>query len=137
MNDVEYFNRATYNHEFYVLLTEKFPNYFFDWKIVAMFYCAIHCLKAYCLKNHGIYIGNTHYEIIKNVSHKSSDRIVDLPSGMWDEYYALYQYSKNARYEGITDIRIFELLMKEDFRHASLHLTRLKLYLKSGEIIIK
>lgn len=137
MTETEFLNKGVYNHDFYVVLTEKFPHDYYDWRITVMFYCAIHCLKAFCLKNYGKYIGDTHHEIIKRVSPKGAEKIVDLPDGMWDEYHALYQYSKIARYEGITNHKLFEQLMKDNYKHASQHLTKLKMYFKTGSIIIK
>jgi len=129
----EYLNKSRYNESFCNAITEKFPDHFYDQRIVALFYCAIHLLKHFCLEQYGEYVGDTHHAIILNADPKSKSKIVDLPSGMWEEYYALYNASKNARYEGFEDQAIFEAAMKIEYQEARKALTRFKLYAKPAE----
>lgn len=129
----EHINKGKQNEEFHNALCEKFIDTAYDWKIVVLFYTAIHYLKALGLFK-GLNIGDTHMEINQNVNPKSNLKKIVIPQDMWDHYFSLYQYSRTARYNGVLDKKTNDALMKADYSHCKKHLTQFKIYLKSEGI---
>ena len=122
--------QAKHNEEFHECICEQFPDKFFDWKITTLFYQSIHYLKALASKR-GISIGDTHFEIERNINPDRPEPKMPITKGAWREYNALYQYSQTARYEGITDFDTFEKLKEIDYGFAKRNLENFKKYLKS------
>lgn len=125
----QHLEQAVHNQKFHDCVEEKFSNTFFDWKITALFYVAIHWLKALAAKK-GINIGQTHQDIERNVNPDRHDAKMRISRNAWSDYKALYRYSQTARYEGITDILTFEKLKEIDHGFCVQHLENLKKYLK-------
>jgi len=94
--------QATHNKDFHDCIDSSFSNRFYDWKITVLFYIAIHCLKAFAVKKK-VDIGDTHREIEKNINPDNPQRILSITRTAYINYRDLYQSSKTARYEGITD----------------------------------
>ena len=110
----EYINKAQHNEDFHNCIHEKFPQAFHDWKTIALFYSAIHFLKALGLKK-GIKIGETHEAIAMNCNPKSRSRIIEINGEIWDNYYLMYQYSRNARYQGFIEADLHHKLMAAQY----------------------
>lgn len=116
---------------FHDSLCEEFCEKYFDWKITTLFYVAIHYLKGLAAMK-GIDIGNTHYEIEGNVNPERNNCKMRIKKGAWNEYKALFQYSRTSRYEGInTDVDTFEEIMKTDYECCLIHLENFKKYIES------
>ncbi len=99
-------------------MEETFPNKYFDWKITLVFYCAIHLLKELAHKNNKI-IGDTHFDILNNINpHPRTGFKPTLPVSktQFDFYNDTFQYSRVARYTGITDYKVFEAQRKADYK---------------------
>lgn len=126
----EFLEKANTNQQLLELFYEKFPGKFEDWTVVIMFYCAIHHLKHFCLDRFGKPIGDTHYDIRNNVAPSSKSKIVDIEQGLWDNYFAIYQASRNARYFGIPDKSLYHDLMKQTAKDCRGYFTQFKLYVK-------
>ncbi len=122
--------QAKHNEKFHDCICTEFPDRFFDWKITVLFYQAIHYLKTLAAQK-GIDIGDTHYEIERNINPDRQSPKMAITKGAWREYNALYQYSQTARYNGITDFDTFEKLKETDYKFAVQNLGKFKKYLKS------
>jgi hypothetical protein len=122
--------QAEHNEKFHDCICEQFPDRFFDWKITVLFYQAIHLLQGLADKK-GILIGDTHYEIERNINPDRHNASMRLSKGAWREYNALYQYSQTARYDGITDFETFERIKQVDYGYCLKHLDNFKKYLKT------
>lgn len=125
----EYIDKARHTQDLHDFISEKVPGKYSDWKITLLFYVAIHLLKAFAAKR-GVDIGNTHERINSNLNPGSKNKVIEIERGMWDEYFSLYQYSRNARYDGIENKDAFDSIMKNEYSEAIKALTRFKLYLK-------
>lgn len=130
-----FLNQAKHNEEFYKNTHETFADKFFDWKITILFYTGIHYLKALALKR-GKNIGETHYEIEQSVNPDRTGSHMKITRGAWREYRSLHQYSKTARYEGLSDIQTFERLKEVDHQHCVKHLDNFKLYIAKQGVSI-
>ena len=131
----EYIDQANHNQEFHDTICTTYTDKFFDWKITVLFYVAIHCLKALARKR-GIDIGDTHYDIEKSVNPDRPESVMKITKNAWREYKALFQYSRTARYEGITDIDTFNTLKKTDHKYCLVHLSNFKKYITGQGIIL-
>ena len=122
--------QAEHNAKFHDCICEQFPDRFFDWKITVLFYQAIHLLQGLADQK-GISIGDTHYEIERNINPDRPNPSMPISKGAWREYNSLYQYSQTARYDGITDFETFERLKQGDYGYCVKNLENFKKYLQS------
>lgn len=112
----EFHQQAIHNKEFLDCITEKFPSKFYDWKITIIFYIAIHLLKALG-KKRGKNIGSSHYEIFNSFDPgRTNNPITNIPPDIWTTYKRIYKYSKQSRYDGISDPTITEISLKADYQ---------------------
>jgi hypothetical protein len=123
-------DQSTHNRDFHTCIDTEFNDQFYDWKITVLFYVGIHWLKALAAKR-GIDIGETHYDIEQNVNPDRHNAQMRITKGAWREYKNLFNYSRTARYEGITDIKTFEQLKQVDHGYCLQHLDNFKKYLES------
>lgn len=133
--------QVNHNYFFHKCICETYSDKFYDWKIIVLFYCAYHCLKALALKEK-IDIGSTHSLIEINVNPKFSDRpktvhTMRISKTAWDNYNSLFCYSQSARYDGILDDETFEALKKEDYKRAIKHLEDFIKYIKGRGVPIE
>lgn len=128
--------QAEHNKDFHDCMKSTFSERFFDWKITAIFYIALHCLKALSIKL-GVDIGHTHTEISKSIDPDNPGRSMSVSRGAFRNYRNLYQYSKTARYEGILDLDTYEELKKTDYEFCVSHLKVVQEYIKSRGVEIE
>ena len=76
----KYLNQAHRNEEFHRGICENYPDTFFDWKITALFYIAIHYLKELADKKR-IDIGQTHFDIDKNTNLLRNNAFMRISKG--------------------------------------------------------
>jgi hypothetical protein len=132
---VQHLAQATHNQKFHDTIDNNFNEQFYDWKITVLFYVAIHYLKA--LASHrNIDIGETHYEIEQSVNPDRANSKMKITRGAWREYKNLFNYSRTARYEGITDFETFEKLKQLDHSYCLTHLGNFKKYIQSQGITV-
>jgi len=124
----QHLDQASHNQAFHDCIVENFNDKFYDWKITVLFYIAIHCLKALAIKRNAT-IGVTHAEIEKSVNPDRQDATMKISRNAWREYRNLYNYSRTARYEGITDTETFEKLKQLDHSYCIKHLDSFKKYI--------
>jgi len=123
----EHIEQARHNQNFHNCIEGNFEDNFFDWKITVLFYTAIHCLKALAAKK-AIDIGETHVDIAKHIDPKSNTAKMRISANAYSEYKNLLQYSKTARYCGITDMETFQELKRIDHKHCMESLRKFKMY---------
>lgn len=126
----QHIDQASHNQKFHDSIDTQFGGQFYDWKITVLFYVAIHYLKALASQR-GIDIGETHYEIEQSVNPDRYSAKMRLSRNAWREYKNLFNYSRTARYEGITDFATFEKLKQIDHSYCVQHLDNFKSYLRS------
>jgi uncharacterized protein (UPF0332 family) len=124
----EHIEQVKHNQKFHECIVNNFNSQFFDWKITVLFYVAIHCLKALAAKRK-INIGETHHDIEKSVNPEKPNAIMRISKNAWREYKTLFNYSRTARYNGITDFATFEKLMEIDHSNCITHLDNFKNYI--------
>jgi len=127
--------QARHNQTFHDCIETQFIGQFHDWKITVLFYIALYYLKALATSR-GIHIGETHYDIEQNVNPDRPNAKMRITKNAWRDYKSLFQYSRTARYEGITDIATFEQLNQMDHAYCIQHLDNLKKYLQGQGLII-
>lgn len=115
---------------FHDSIDTQFGSQFYDWKITVLFYVAIHYLKALASQK-GIDIGETHHEIEQSVNPDRHAAKMRFNRNAWREYKNLLNYSRTARYEGITDFETFEKLKQIDHSYCLQHLEYFIKYLRS------
>ena len=121
--------QATHNREFHGCIQTTFNDRFYDWKITALFYTAIHWLKALAAKR-TIDIGETHSDIARNVNPERHSPKMPISRNAWRDYHQLYRYSQSARYNGITDFETWEKLKEADHKSCLEHLENFKKYIE-------
>lgn len=124
--------QAEHNRSFLTCIEREFNADFFDWKITVIFYEALHLLKAYG-ESKRINIGNSHIEINRNIHFKYGNKL-KLNQQTYKSYIRLYQYSRTARYDGITDIASFQKMKEADYTNALLDIDYLRKFLKGKGI---
>ncbi|HEY8971106.1 MAG TPA: hypothetical protein VIM64_18510 [Puia sp.] len=110
----EHIRHAEYNYAFYEMLCQKYPDDYFDWKLVALFYTAFHYLKALA-RHKKINIGDRHAEINRNLMRGGAMPVSDTA---FNNYMDLFHMSQDARYTSIPDLALFRKLREKDHRHA-------------------
>jgi len=122
--------KAERNEELHRILLTNEPDRFFDCKIVALFYAAVHYLKALSLKQH-INIGETHYEIEGNCNPDRQMPIMPLDRDAWLHFSNLSRYSKESRYNVVVE------QLKKDYAYCLDELNKFKKYIKSQGVAVK
>lgn len=131
----EHIDQAKHNWDFHDCVETNFSGKFYDWKITVLFYIAIHYLKALASKR-GIDIGETHFDIEHNVNPDRTGRKMQITKNAWREYKNLFNYSRTARYEGITDIATFEQLKQIDHSYCLKHLDNFRRYIEGQGVTL-
>ena len=85
----EHLKQAEHNETLYAYLDSMSPTYT-DWQVTCLFYAALHYVDAY-LDTQGIPRPKGHP--IRN------SRVLQHLSGIYDDYYELYERSRDARYD--------------------------------------
>ena len=106
--------KALRNEELAAILVANEPNRFFDHKIVALFYAALHYLRALAAKR-SIYIGETHYDIENSCNPDRNGPRMPINRDAWFHYKNLLKYSKEARYNSTIEqeLKEFEFCRNE------------------------
>lgn len=71
-----------------------------------------------------------HYDAEQNVNPDRPNAKMRISRNAWRDYKSLFHYSRTARYEGITDVVIFEQLKQTDHAFCLQHLENFKKYLQ-------
>lgn len=132
---VEFINHARHNENFHRELQNLSFNDYADWKIICLFYVAIHYLKALS-KHRNKKIGESHKEINYNIGNNTRNGKPTMPinTTAYSNYIALYSYSQDARYEGYTDFALFKGINEGNYNHAVKCLEDFKKYISTSGI---
>ncbi|MEJ7679086.1 MAG: hypothetical protein WKG06_14770 [Segetibacter sp.] len=130
----EYLNQAAHNENFHQTLcgltsNDDYP----DWKVTCLFYVAFHYLKA--LADHrNKSIGNYHTEINKNIRSGTHMPTMPISKTAYQNYMSLFHYSQTARYDGYTDITVFNAINRGNYSHALQCLNDFKKFIQSSGV---
>ena len=128
-----FIKHANHNMGFHTKICSQYPDEYYDWKIICLFYIAIHYLKSLSLHRQKI-IGDRHSEI--NVNIRKNGRM-PLAKTARDNYLKLFEFSQSARYEGIDEIEEFNRLQKTDYGFALKCFWDFEKYIISNGVKIK
>lgn len=129
----KHLDQASHNQNFHNCIEGEFTDNFFDWKITTLFYVALHWIKALGVKR-GYDLGETHYEIERNINPGRDDAPCKISQNAWRNYKYLFNYSRTSRYEGFTDISTFQKLMQADHNYCLKHIEFLRKYVEGQGI---
>ncbi len=132
----KHITQGKYNHSFHNSICTDYPEHYFDWKVVCLFYTALHYMRAYIISK-GQNAGTSHREIETMIKPNQQTRaILEVSKTCWDNYRNLYLYSRTARYEGFIDLEGFDNDRKNDHIYSEQHLKDIILYLEGRGIAI-
>jgi len=122
-------NQALHNEKFVEECCINYPDTYFDWKVTATFYIALHLFRAFCEKR-GVYPGATHYDIACNFDPKRCNNkpLTQMPKFVWECYSKLQKYSEHARYEVFLDPEVENEIQRDNYLHCVILLKSLKEY---------
>jgi hypothetical protein len=125
-------NQAIHNLKFISDTTESYPDYYFDWKVTACFYTAVHLLRAFCEKR-GVDPGDTHGGIANSFDPKKCGKrpITQCPPFLWNNYHKLKTYSEHARYEVFLKHEVENEIQRDNFKECSKLLYELRTYFET------
>jgi hypothetical protein len=131
-------DQVKHNESLLAHLDAEFPNKYFDWKVTLVFYCSIHLVKELGLISKKI-IGESHFDILNNIN--PNPRVGFTPTlsvskTQYNFYNDIYQYSRVARYTGITDYTIFEAQRKADYNICKTNYAKMKQYYIQRGVVI-
>lgn len=110
-NYKDYLNQAANNFYFLDKNCRLFPDDFYAWKIIVCFYCSMQLIKAFLLKNYKI-TTRSHPEIEFEInSDKGKTRIKEHA---WKAYRNLRVESEKCRYDGHSDIDLWNSICKDE-----------------------
>lgn len=110
----KFLRHANHNLGFHMKICGHYPDEYYDWKIICLFYVAIHYLKSLSLHRQKE-IGERHSEINLNIRKHSN---MPLSNTARNNYIQLFNFSQIARYEGIDEIEEFNQMQKIDYGSA-------------------
>jgi hypothetical protein len=131
-----FLDQAGHNLNFHSHIDSNFEKKFCDWQITVLFYVALHLLKALAASR-SVNIGETHYDIENSVNPDRGNPVMRISRGAWREYKSLFNYSRTARYEGITDFETFQLLKEKDHDFCLIHLDNFRKYIESQGVVLE
>jgi HEPN domain len=127
-------NQAQHNEHFHDCIQTQFPDKFYDWRTTALFYIALHYLKALAAHK-GIDIGVTHEEMAVNINPDKPKSSMPVKKHVYRSYKNLRDYSNHARYDGFCEALLdFENDRKNDYEFALQDLDDFKKYISAQGI---
>ena len=117
-SEKEHIERAELNLDFHDCLVEEFESEFYEWRSTALFYVSLHYLKGLGSKKR-IDLGNSHESIRKCCCPKSNPGArMPITNTAWNNYHALKIYSEEGRYDGVSDLKLHEEIMRGNYADA-------------------
>jgi hypothetical protein len=122
-------NQALHNEKFVSDCCLSHPDSYFDWKVTATFYTALHLFRAFCEKR-GVDPGNTHHDIACNFDPRrcNGNPLTPIPKWVWQAYNKLQKYSEQARYDVFINPEAENELQRRNFIESKKLLSSLKQY---------
>lgn len=128
-------NQALHNENFVKECCENFPNSYFDWKVTATFYTALHLVRAFC-DNRGVNPGKTHGEIRAALNPKGKP-LTQFKPHAWKAYTRLQEYAETARYDTFIDSEVENEIQKDNFEICKSLLAELCKYFATEGVELK
>lgn len=99
-------------------MDSSFPDDFFDWRLIATFYSALHYINA-IISDYKLHVPNDHKQRRRFLDPDGENKL-GMEVIPFEAYIELYDYSFKARYTSYsTDISGYKLvLVKVDYRQA-------------------
>lgn len=113
----KFITQVKHNEDFHSSICSNNPDNFFDWKITSLFYCSYHLLQSLAAYR-GVSIGDRHAAILWNINPRNHNRVMQVKNSFFTSFDRLFEYSRNARYNGFTDFDTFTELKKHDYTDA-------------------
>jgi hypothetical protein len=125
----DHLHQARHNQNFISDCTVTYPDAYFDWKVTATFYTALHLLRAFCVKRK-VNPGRTHHDIANSLNPKRANgkQLTQFPQHVWDWYSSIQIYSEQARYDGFLDYQVENEIQRDNFIQSQELLAKLKTY---------
>ena len=131
MNIIQsHIEQAERNEELHAVLKINEPDRFFNWRIVALYYGALHYLKALASKKN-IVIGETHSQIESSCNPDRPSPKMPLNRDAWLQYQNLQKCAKESRNDLAAD------QVKRDYEYCLQELDGFKKYIKTQGIQLK
>ena len=130
----DHLNQALHNHKFISECCTNYPNDYFDWKVTATFYCALHILRAFC-EARGVNPGRNHFDIRQSLN-PSGKQIMPSKTHAWKAYNKLQEYSEVARYDTFLSAEIENETQRDNFENCLKRIDELKGYFKSEGVTL-
>jgi hypothetical protein len=124
---IEHLNQAKHNENFLSEIEKHSSNNYFDWKVVVVFYSALHYLRA-LEKLHNKKIYGRHKDLLYHINPKNIDAKMPIDQKCADSYFDLFNMSHISRYYGIDNAQIHLALMKYNLNLAKSHYATIKKY---------
>jgi hypothetical protein len=131
-----FLNQAKHNKDFHECICDNFDDGFFDWKITAIFYTALHYIKALA-EVKKLFIGESHTSIMSSINpNNRTGAAMPLTYGAWAAYRNLYTYCHSARYNGITgaDFDAWQKMKETDHKHCLVLLKEIEEYVSNNGV---
>ena len=133
----EFINHAEHNERFHQNLIDLSPSEYSDWKIICLFYIAVHYLKALS-KHRGKDIGESHRDVNYNIGNidRYGKPTMTITSTARSNYMNLYRYSQSARYDGCLDFEVFKEVNDSNYQHSLRCFEQFKSFIKTSGVEI-
>nr|WP_276900286.1 HEPN domain-containing protein [Pedobacter kyonggii] len=127
-------NQALHNHNFTDECCKNYPDKYFDWKVTATFYTALHLIRAFC-EGRGVDPGRNH-STIKQALNPRGTQLTPFKPHAYRAYTRLQDYSEIARYDTFLNAEVENEIQRDNFKECQKLLEELKGYLKGEGVNI-
>lgn len=131
----EHLEKAKNNERFLEFIEQNIKDNFYDWKIIVIFYAALHYIKA-LLKLKRKPPGFTHNELKNIINPQNTQARYPFPQKIYDSYDELYDDSRNARYTAVYMNEFQILLMNSLYNRSKTNLANIKKHVSQEGLVI-
>jgi len=118
----QFINKAKHNEDFLTSLESHFPDEYLDWKLVVIFYSALHYTNAF-FKFKNVPHPHNHTERKEKIDPGNQNASLPFSQECYKLYMELYDYAHNARY-------MFLYSQRVQNQFANIHIVKAKEYLE-------
>jgi hypothetical protein len=79
----QFVEQVKHNENFHTTLCTSFPNQFFDWKIICLFYSAYHLIQALAVLKK-VSVGDRHKDILWNMNPRNPKRSLQVKKDIFE-----------------------------------------------------
>jgi hypothetical protein len=103
----QFLEQAKHNEGFHKFLSSISPDKFVDWKIICLFYAALHLVKELAQVKK-VRLGDSHNSILSEINPINKNRKLIVKRDFYETYNSLYMFSRDVRYDGFLVYDEFE-----------------------------